>query len=165
MPTKSNIISFIQGLADATEDPQTMIGFGTPGGHTQNIIGEIKPTGAAWDESDGIGPFPLIIDGISKALGLYKKITGSYSQQKDIGIIGVGSIPGSGLTVTILQASQYGTNRMVLIKDESGTSSPSKVITVNVAGGGTIDGLSTISINSMFGRYRLYSNGTGWFTA
>lgn len=48
--------------------------------------------------------------------------------------------------------------RIIVIKDETGTCSPSTTITVS----GTIDGQSSVVLNSAYAVLRLYSNGTSW---
>jgi hypothetical protein len=65
-------------------------------------------------------------------------------------------------TVTLPAASGM-TNRVVIIKDESGTAATNN-ITVNVTAGGTIDGASSKVITTAYGMVEVYSNGSQWFT-
>ncbi len=64
--------------------------------------------------------------------------------------------------VTLPSASGM-TNKVLIIKDESGTAATYN-ITVNVTAGGTIDGTASKVINLNYGLIELYSNGSQWFT-
>ncbi len=163
MPTKNDIIAFAQAIADATDNAQTMIGFGAPGRHIKNVAGTIKPTGQVWDESGVTGPWPLLCDAISQVFGIRVAVSGNYSQKKSDGIIGVKSIPQGGLQVTLLSAQTFGSSRTVCIKDESGTASVESPISVTVQGGGSIDNSSQHLITVPYGGATMYSNGEKWF--
>lgn len=65
-----------------------------------------------------------------------------------------------GITIT-LQAAP-GTNRILVIKDESGTGTATPT---TISGNGkTIDGTPTISLDQNYMSFNLYFNGTNWFT-
>ena len=49
--TKQGIIDAIQAVADATDNNQTRIAYGTPGATLENVVGQLQPTGIAFDES------------------------------------------------------------------------------------------------------------------
>jgi hypothetical protein len=65
-------------------------------------------------------------------------------------------------TITLPAASGM-TNRVMIIKDESGAAATNN-ITVNVTAGGTIDGASSKLISTAYGVIEVYSNGAQWFT-
>lgn len=65
-------------------------------------------------------------------------------------------------TVTLATAD-LGVGRMIFVSDESGAAGTNN-ITIDTEGSETIDGISTLVINTNNGRVRLYSNGTDWFT-
>ncbi|WP_205511905.1 hypothetical protein [Longitalea arenae] len=65
-------------------------------------------------------------------------------------------------TVTLPSASGM-TNKVLIIKDESGAAATYN-ITVNVSAGGTIDGAASKVISTNYGLIELYSNGLHWFT-
>jgi hypothetical protein len=62
-----------------------------------------------------------------------------------------------------LQMADGTTNRVYIIKDESGMAATYN-ITINVVAGGTIDGASSKVINTNYGVIEVYSNGTQYFT-
>jgi hypothetical protein len=65
-------------------------------------------------------------------------------------------------TVTLPLAGGM-TNHVYVIKDESGAAATYN-ITINAAGGGTIDGTSSKVINTNYGVIEVYSNGSQYFT-
>lgn len=60
--------------------------------------------------------------------------------------------------VTLIGTNQasWGDGQMVIIKDESGSCSPTNTITVQVASGGLIDGAATVVLSSAYASLRLY---------
>lgn len=68
----------------------------------------------------------------------------------------------AGRTAT-LPTAVFGTNKMYIIKDESGNAATDN-ITIATSSSQTIDGSSTKVINTAFGAIRLYSNNANWFT-
>jgi hypothetical protein len=162
MPTKEDLIKFIQAVADATEDNQSRIGFGTPGEYLENIIGERKPTGQVWDETERVGTWPMILDGLANAFGLRVAVTGNHTHKIHEATIGVTSVPPGGLTITLMDAAEFGEGRRVSIKDENGLSGGADTIAIVVDGGGTIDGQSSKVLNLAYDGVTIYSNGTQW---
>lgn len=68
------------------------------------------------------------------------------------------------VTLTLPEISSVGQKRYV-IKDEGGNASLN-IITLDISGSDTIDGLSSTIINTNYGVLALYNNGsTGWFIA
>lgn len=68
----------------------------------------------------------------------------------------------SARTITLPTAASVGTSQFYIIKDESGGAATNN-ITVNVTGGGNIDGATTFVINVNYGGATFYSNSTQWF--
>ncbi len=98
---------------------------------------------------------------ILTSLAVYRTAqSGSYNSNGDT-IIGVTSTS-SAYTVT-LSAADAVAGRVIIIKDESGAAGTNH-ITVNTAGGKTIDGAASITISVNYGVLRVYSDGTNWFT-
>lgn len=65
-------------------------------------------------------------------------------------------------TVTLPTASSNNTGQIYFVKDESGAAATNN-ITVNVTGGGNIDGASSIAINANYALLMFYSSGSQWF--
>jgi len=74
-------------------------------------------------------------------------------------ILGVTSVP---LGIQF-DATGFAEGQVVVVKDESGAASGINTIALNASGAQTIDGLSSIHIESPYGSVLLYSNGTNWF--
>ena len=163
MPTKNTIIEFIQTVADDTDDNTARISFGTPGSNIEDASGKIRPTGLAWDETDGPSSFGMVTEGIAKAIGYRVTTSTDYEMGITDGIIGVTAIPGGGITIDLYNALNYGSSRILIIKDESGTAGTNN-ITVDPAGIQTIDGASSATISTNYGSLRLYCTGTKWMT-
>jgi hypothetical protein len=64
-------------------------------------------------------------------------------------------------TVTLPAAASM-TNRIIVIKDESGFAGTFNII-INVTAGGTIDGASSKTITANYGSIEVYSSGSQWF--
>jgi len=74
-------------------------------------------------------------------------------------IIGITSTP---LSIEF-NASVFNDGQVVVVKDESGTASPTAVIAISGASTQTVDGDNNVAINSPYGSVLLYCNGTNWF--
>ena len=72
-------------------------------------------------------------------------------------IIGITSLT-STRTVTLPHASSVKAGKQLAIKDESGSCSSGNTITIS----GSIDGASSVVLNTSYAVIRLYSNGTTW---
>lgn len=66
-------------------------------------------------------------------------------------------------TLTLPSAVTFGTGGLLIIKDESGGAATNN-ITINRASTQTIDGQTSVVINTNYGKVQLYSNGANWFT-
>ena len=73
----------------------------------------------------------------------------------------VGVNPSSSMTITLPSASSREGKDFIIV-DESGTASGSRTITIQAASGETINGSSTVVINSAYGFRRLISAGSKW---
>jgi hypothetical protein len=65
-------------------------------------------------------------------------------------------------TVTLPTAASANKGQIYVVKDQSGGAATNN-ITVNVNGGGNIDGAATKVINTNYGAFSFYSNGTQWY--
>ena len=74
-------------------------------------------------------------------------------------ILGVTAVP----TEILFDATAFPEGQVVVIKDESGVASGTNSITLNASASQTIDGVSSVTIESAYGSVLLYSNGTNWF--
>jgi len=86
---------------------------------------------------------------------------GSYTASVNDYILGVTSVPAA----LEFNVSSFSEGCILVIKDESGEASTSDVITLAVpdASGQTIDGVSSVELNSPYASVLLYSNGSNWF--
>ena len=64
-------------------------------------------------------------------------------------------------TVTLFAAAYDNVGKIITVKDE-GSEAFSNNITINVAGGGTVNGASSVLINANYGVVGVYSNGSAW---
>jgi len=89
-------------------------------------------------------------------------ITTSFTGDFEV-IWGVTTIPGGGLTLSI-QTEDIVTGRLFILKDESGTASPTDPIIIDTQASEMIDGLASVSIEIPYGVVRLYSDGSDLFS-
>jgi len=66
-------------------------------------------------------------------------------------------------TEILFDATSFAGGQVLVIKDESGAASATNTITLNASASQTIDGASSIEIESPYGSVLLYSNGSNWF--
>lgn len=86
----------------------------------------------------------------------------TYTADSSDCILGV-SPPTGGTTIT-LPSSAGLTGQMLIIKDVAGNAN-TRNITISRAGSDTIDGLTSKTINTAYGVWKLFSDGgSGWFT-
>ena len=65
--------------------------------------------------------------------------------------------------ITLPDPAYCSAGLVVVVKDESGDCSGSETITVNQNSSETVDGSSSVVINTAYGSASLYTNGTDWF--
>lgn len=151
MTTKQGIIAAIQAKADATDNNQTRIAYGAPGASLPNIIGKLQPTGIAWDESEFLKAWPLVIEGLADYLNKVRRVT---TPTDLTGIDRTIEVAANGVAVTLpapdpVVAGQY------VIKP------------LNVTGAtivGTLDGAPGPLALVAWEAVRVYCNGAEWFT-
>ena len=74
-------------------------------------------------------------------------------------ILGVTAVP-----VSIeFDASSFSNGQVIVVKDETGAASSSDLITLAASASQTIDGASTVSLESPYASVLLYTNGSNWF--
>ena len=74
-------------------------------------------------------------------------------------ILGVTAVP----TEIEVDATLFAEGQVLVIKDESGATSVTNTILLSGAAAQTIDGATTVTIESPYGSVLLYSNGSNWF--
>ena len=77
------------------------------------------------------------------------------------------TVAASGVVLTLPAASAVTPGRLILFKDENGTATASNTLAVQTpTGGGTIDGTAAatklVIVNSAYGMWKAYSDGTNW---
>ena len=83
----------------------------------------------------------------------------SYTASATDYILGVSAVP----TEIEVNATAFEEGQVLVIKDESGAASDSSTILLSASVAQTIDGSTTVTIESPYGSVLLYSNGTNWF--
>jgi hypothetical protein len=74
-------------------------------------------------------------------------------------ILGATAVPSS----ILMDATLFSAGQVLLIKDESGIAASSQPVTLNPSASQTVDGMSSLTIESPHGSVLVYSNGTNWF--
>lgn len=87
--------------------------------------------------------------------------TVNYSVQINDYLIGCDST-GNLILITLPTASADNTGQVYVVKDQGGAANANN-ITIDVTGGGNIDGSATAVINQAYGLLEFYSNGTQWY--
>jgi len=87
---------------------------------------------------------------------------GNYTVLTTDMIVGKTGITGGGDTVTLPAAATAAVGRLYVIKDESGTAATNN-ITIDGNGAETIDGSTTVAINTNYGSVSLYTDASNWF--
>ena len=146
---------------------------GTPGGSTTQI---------QYNNGGAFGGSPnLTFDGSSLGIGtttpshtlttigssylsgglVHKRtqVAAHYTASATDYILGVTAVP---LSIEF-DATAFADGQVVVIKDESGTASSTNMITLNPAAAQTVDGDSSVGIESPHGSVLLYSDGSNWF--
>jgi hypothetical protein len=83
----------------------------------------------------------------------------TYTASTDNYLLGVTGVP----TEILFDATSFAGGQVLVIKDESGAASSANTITLNASASQTIDGASSIEIESPYGSVLIYSNGSNWF--
>lgn len=83
----------------------------------------------------------------------------TYTASTDNYLLGVTGVP----TEILFDATSFAGGQVLVIKDESGGANSANTITLNASASQTIDGASSIEIESPYGSVLIYSNGSNWF--
>ena len=86
-------------------------------------------------------------------------VSSTYTASVADYILGVSAVP----TEIEVDATLFAEGQVLVIKDESGAASGTDTILLNAAAAQTIDGVTTVTIESSYGSVLLYSNGSNWF--
>ena len=86
-------------------------------------------------------------------------VASSYTASASDYILGVSAVP----TEIEVNATSFVEGQVLVIKDESGAASLTDTILLSASAAQTIDGATTVSIESPYGSVLLYSNGSNWF--
>ena len=86
-------------------------------------------------------------------------VTTSHTASGEDYILGVTTVPAD----ILFDATTFVTGQVVVVKDETGTASSARLISLNASGSQTIDGNSSANIESPFGSVLLYTDGSNWF--
>ena len=88
-----------------------------------------------------------------------RAVATSYTASTADYLLGVTGVP----TSILLDATAFDEGQVLVIKDESGAASSGNSITLAPSGAQTIDGVTSVAVESPYGSVLLYSNGTNWF--
>jgi len=66
--TKKGVMKEVQALADATGNNDLAIALGAPGRHLKNAIGELRPTGLAWEPEPKT--WSMVVEGMARHDGV-----------------------------------------------------------------------------------------------
>jgi hypothetical protein len=86
-------------------------------------------------------------------------VTASHTASVSDYILGATAVPSS----ILVDANLFSTGQVLLIKDETGTADSSTPVTINPSGSQTVDGASSLTIESAHGSVLIYSDGSNWF--
>jgi hypothetical protein len=171
---------FYSGINSTTERMR-ISSSGNIGVGTQNptdrlhVVGSVKITDTLKvpnivSQTDAVNFSPVVVDGSGNVfkmsgwnapqLSRMAVSDAGYSVQSSDYFIAYTALSAA-RTVTLPAAATM-TNRIIVIKDESGAAGTYSII-VNVTAGGTIDGASSKTITANYGSMEVYSSGSQWF--
>ena len=107
---------------------------------------------------------PVISTDLTKEVDQAKKrltITNDYTLSSEDHFVGVNS-SGGPITLTLPSLASLNEGKIYIIKDEGDLAATNK-ITIATADNSTIDGASSIILDSNCASVSLYMNGTGWY--
>lgn len=166
MSTKTELITAIQAVVDASGNGNLRIALGAPGAHVENSIGESQPTGGAWAPEPKT--WPAVMEGIgawldSKGVGgsprfmVISTLTASGPVPPTADLVELGA---AAVAATLPDASTRPRGTQLVLKDLGFVGN-----TVVPAGTDKIDGAAAPVVIGMLGALCLYSNGTdGWWS-
>ena len=153
----------VRAIADGRSDT-AKLSLGTPG-DTVPIVGEDKPTGAAWGANKAM---QIVMEGIAQVLDAAfspnrRAVTGSITASVDDDILAVTSLPGGGLAIELPTAGVTA-GKHYIVKDETGGAAGPDPIALTGESGETIDGAGAASITTAYGALHIYAGGGNWWT-
>ena len=86
-------------------------------------------------------------------------VTTSHTASVSDYILGATTVPSS----ILMDATLFSAGQVLLVKDETGTAASSAPVTLNPSGSQTVDGASSLTIESAHGSVLIYSDGSNWF--
>jgi hypothetical protein len=145
--SKGSRIKAIQAEADATDNNDFRIAFGEPGNNLENRIGEVRPTGRAWEPA--LRAFDIIMQGLARHAAVAREMGASGSLTEYDRRI---ELTENGVTVTVPAAEAKFIGEYI-------------IKTKGVTGGeveGIIDGEPMLFELTGWEYLRLYCNGVEW---
>jgi hypothetical protein len=86
-------------------------------------------------------------------------VTTSHTASVSDYILGATAVPSS----ILMDATLFGAGQVLVIKDETGNARSATAVTLNPSASQTIDGMSSLTIESPHGSVLVYSDGSNWF--
>ena len=86
-------------------------------------------------------------------------VTTSHTASVSDYILGATTVPSS----ILVDASLFNAGQVLLVKDETGAAASATPVTLNPSGSQTVDGASSLTIESAHGSVLIYSDGSNWF--
>ena len=74
-------------------------------------------------------------------------------------ILGATALPSD----ILVDATLFNVGQVLLVKDETGTAAAATPVTITPSGSQTVDGMSSLTIESPHGSVLVYSDGSNWF--
>lgn len=161
MSYKPQVLNVVDGGSGVTSNTAyaLLAGGTTSTGPIQSLAG-IGTSGQVLT-SNGAGNLPTFQATTPNLWTRTTSAAGNYTTVSSDQYVGKTGITGGGDTITLIAAGSF-TNRLLIIKDESGTAGTNN-ITIDGNGAETIDGAGTYTINTNYGSVTLYSDGTVWY--
>ena len=86
-------------------------------------------------------------------------VTTSHTASVSDYILGATAVPSS----ILMDATLFGAGQVLVIKDETGNARSATAVTLNPSASQTVDGMSSLTIESPHGSVLVYSDGSNWF--
>ena len=83
----------------------------------------------------------------------------SYTASVSDYILGATTLPSN----ILVDATLFNVGQVLLVKDETGTAAAATPVTITPSGSQTVDGMSSLTIESPHGSVLVYSDGANWF--
>ena len=166
--TSSNTLSVVGAVSASSNmsasyfygDGSNLTGIGTS---TKGVAGSLQfKTGSA----DMTGSTSVVYSASKNRLTIAGGLTHNrtavatrHTASAEDYILAVTQVP----TSVLFEATEFSAGQVVVIKDESGAASAAQSVTLVPSASQTIDGASSLIIESPYGAVLLYTNGSNWF--